>query len=639
MHIGCAEEFALISVLSLHARSQDATYFINEATCFIDVEKSDYLHLREFGFDRQVCIWIWGWKMENSIKQKRWLNGDHSASLISRKSNYPAGYILGCVGLSILLFLGDLTVPLGVAYGMLYVLVVICTLCSPRWELTLGAAIVSSILTLAGLALSPSGSSMWIVVTNRMLSLLAIWVTAFVCLKQKKSEQAIVEAKMELINAKESAELANKTKSEFLANMSHEIRTPMTAILGFTDILLGNVSNPESVESVQTIKRNGESLIGLINDILDLSKIESGKLNVEQIECSAHQVVVDVSSLMKVRAQAKGLQLDVRFDGPIPEKICTDPARLRQVLINIVGNAIKFTETGSIQIITRLENRAGDEPHLRFDIVDNGIGIAEDKIENLFLPFTQADSSTTRQFGGTGLGLTICERLVELLGGSISVTSTLEKGSIFSVTVSTGSLDNVTMVNNFEELVIGNEDSGAVQEASAALSGCRILFAEDGPDNQRLISFLLKKAGAEVTVADNGKIAVDYALAAIKEARPFDVILMDLQMPVLDGYAATRTLRNLEYQNPIIALTAHAMSTDRQKCLDAGCDDYASKPIDKQKLIEMVASYAKGEIVASDAMYAETKRDERAPKQGTASQTWLSSPVFNCISPFPRCPA
>ncbi|MFK7777481.1 MAG: ATP-binding protein, partial [Gimesia sp.] len=424
------------------------------------------------------------------------------------------------------------------------------------------------------------------------------------------SERALVEARNDLIKAKQSAELANRTKSEFLANMSHEIRTPMTAILGFTDILLGNVVNPEDIDSVQTIKRNGESLIGLINDILDLSKIEAGKLDVEHIDCSVSQVISDVSTLMRVRATAKGLQLGVKFDGAIPETICSDPTRLRQVLINIVGNAIKFTETGSIQIITRLENEEGSEPKLQIDVADNGIGIAEENIKNLFSPFTQADGSTTRKFGGTGLGLTISKRLVELLGGSISVSSTLGKGSVFSVTVSTGSLANVAMVHDLGEMAIGNIVPKVVEKSTVPLDDCRILFAEDGPDNQRLISFILKKAGADVTVADNGKIGLDLASAALKEEQPFDLILMDMQMPVLDGYAATKALRDLGYTNPIIALTAHAMSTDKQKCLDAGCDDFASKPIDRKKLIEMVASYTKSKTVDSDVMTAETNKDE-----------------------------
>jgi PAS domain S-box-containing protein len=410
------------------------------------------------------------------------------------------------------------------------------------------------------------------------------------------TEQKAQEAKLN--QARLDAEAANQAKSEFLANMSHEIRTPMTAILGFTDILLTNVVDQENVDCAKTIKRNGECLIALINDILDLSKIETGRYAVESTECSVHQVVADVASLMRVRAASKGLPLRVRFDGALPESICSDPARLRQVLINIVGNAIKFTETGSVEIVTRLLNEVGEEPKLQFDVIDTGIGVPDDQIKSLFLPFTQADTSSTRQFGGTGLGLSISKRLVELLGGEFSVSSTMGKGSTFSVTASTGPLDGVRMIENAAEAVL--EAVTAAHKIESPLADQRILLAEDGPDNQRLISYILKKAGADVTLADNGQIAVELANAAISEGCPYKVILMDMQMPVLDGYAAVRELRDGGYTRPIIALTAHAMSDDRQKCLDAGCDDYTTKPVDRKKLISMVANYGCRTVVAAE---------------------------------------
>ena len=400
------------------------------------------------------------------------------------------------------------------------------------------------------------------------------------------------QAEHDLLQAKEAAEAASRAKSEFLANMSHEIRTPMTAILGFNDIILDNATHPGDVDAALTIKENGEYLIKLINNILDLSKIEAEKLVVEQVNCSPHSLIDNVYSLMKVRAAAKGIPFEVCFDGPIPETICSDPTRLRQILINVVGNAIKFTETGSVRIVTRLLNEVNQQPKLQFDVIDTAMGISEEKIESLFQPFTQDDNSVTRKFGGTGLGLTISKRLAELLGGEISVSSTVGKGSTFSITIGTGPLENVRILE--KNMLVENESVPEVKktlQTEFPLQNRHILLTEDGPDNQRLISFLLKKAGAQVTVADNGQISFETAITAMKKGSPFDAILMDMQMPVLDGYGATKLLRDAEYQGPIIALTAHAMSGDRQKCLDAGCDDYLTKPVDRRKLVEVVASY------------------------------------------------
>jgi len=411
--------------------------------------------------------------------------------------------------------------------------------------------------------------------------------------EQKQMENILADQTAYANSMAAEAEEANQSKSEFLANMSHEIRTPMTAILGFNDILLDNATEPDDIDAARTVKENGEYLLNLINEILDLSKIEAGKLEVEQLECSPHGIIADVASLMRVRAKAKGLPLNVQFEGPIPKTIQSDPTRLRQILINIVGNAIKFTETGSIQIVTRLLDETGEKPRLQFGVTDTGIGIAVDKIDMLFKPFTQADDSTTRKFGGTGLGLSISKRLVELLGGEFSVSSTMGQGSTFSVSVSTGPLDNVNLIHDSREDV--NED--VKEDVKVPLRNLCILLAEDGPDNQRLIGFILKKAGAEVELADNGQIALELANTARSEGLPFDVILMDMQMPVLDGYAATRRLREEGYTLPIIALTAHAMSSDRQKCLDAGCDDYATKPIDRKKLIETIASFSRSDLI------------------------------------------
>jgi CheY-like chemotaxis protein len=302
--------------------------------------------------------------------------------------------------------------------------------------------------------------------------------------------------------------------------------------------------------------------------------------------------VGEVVSLMRVRADAKGLALDVEFDGKIPDSIQSDPAQLRQILINLVGNAVKFTEVGGVRVVARLPAANDEEPGMEFDIVDTGIGLSEEAQHRLFDSFWQADSSSTRRFGGTGLGLAISKRLAEQLGGDITVASTPGRGSTFTLSIATGSLEGVTLLNDPGQ----TRPAAPGRENPAALAGtrldCRVLVAEDGHDNQRIISAFLTRAGATVTVAENGQLALDSVRKAADEGLPFDVILMDIQMPVLDGYSAARRLRAEGYTGPIVALTAHAMKEDRQKCLDAGCDDYLRKPIDREVLVAMVRKCA-----------------------------------------------
>lgn len=322
--------------------------------------------------------------------------------------------------------------------------------------------------------------------------------------KAETSTQELETSWLALEKAKEAAETANKSKSEFLANMSHEIRTPMTAILGFSEILLGSIKDPQQVEGLKTIRRNGEYLLQLINNILDLSKVESGKLEVEHIKCSPCQILAEVISLMRVPTNGKGLQLELEYAGPIPEQIQSDPTRLRQILINLIGNATKFTEVGKIRVVARLNNVEAEEPKMQFDVIDTGIGMTEEQISHLFQPFVQADTSTTRKFGGTGLGLTISKRLAKMMGGNIEVSSIPEKGSTFSLSISIGSLQDIKMVDEVTEAELPNDQKQEKRKQQNLRLECRVLLAEDGPDNQRLISFILKKSGAEVTTADNG---------------------------------------------------------------------------------------------------------------------------------------
>jgi CheY-like chemotaxis protein/HPt (histidine-containing phosphotransfer) domain-containing protein len=396
-----------------------------------------------------------------------------------------------------------------------------------------------------------------------------------------------------LREAKEAAENASLAKSAFLANMSHEIRTPMTAILGYADLLLRPDPSAEQRRVwLETIGRNGRHLLSVINDILDVSKIEAGRMSVERIEHSTRQIISDVVVLMRERAVDKGLKFDVRCTGGLPEKIQTDPVRLRQVLINLIGNAVKFTEKGSVQLRIALTDGPNGVPVLQFSIIDTGIGLTKSQIDVLFKPFVQADSSTTRKFGGTGLGLVITRKLVEMLGGEITVRSTPGQGSTFSFMIAVGDLNLVSMIESpVFDITPQSSDSGLASHTPHALLHGSVLLAEDGPDNRALIGFHLEEAGLDITTVENGLLAVEHALEAERAGKAFDVILMDMQMPELDGYSAATRLREAGYRRPIIALTAHSLEGDREKCIAAGCDDYAVKPIDQPALIKKLSRY------------------------------------------------
>ncbi len=392
------------------------------------------------------------------------------------------------------------------------------------------------------------------------------------------------EREGELQKAIRAAEHANRTKSKFLANMSHEIRTPLNGILGFTEVLLrdrGQIAADQQHEYLYTIRKSGQHLLALINDILDISKIEANQLNVESIPCCPQQIIAEAVSVLRVGAMEKGIGLDYRWQGTIPKVIHTDPYRFKQLLMNLVGNAIKFTHQGEVLIVARVD-RSEECPALVVEVRDTGIGIPQEKLDLIFQPFVQADDSVTRRYGGTGLGLAIGRKISIALGGDLTASSVVGAGSTFTVRIAAGDLSAA------DELAAPSASAGAdVRDDRAStcdLDGLKVLVVDDGDTNRKLIRVLVERSGAKVRTAENGQMALDLAGGAV-----FDVILMDMQMPVMDGYTATAALRERGFAGPIIAITAHAMKGDRRKCEQAGCSGYLSKPIDSEQLLKALA--------------------------------------------------
>ncbi len=389
-----------------------------------------------------------------------------------------------------------------------------------------------------------------------------------------KSINTMIENLRLQTHEREHAEQASQTKNLFLANMSHEIRTPLNAILGFSELLQDKtISDTEKQRFAAIIKRTGASLTTIINDILDVAKVEADQIEIEKTPFSLFQLVSDLQALLRLRCEEKNIQLFFERQGEVSDYIHSDPIRLRQILANVIGNSIKFTDRGAVNVVYYVQNN-----HIHFFVKDSGNGITAEQAEHLFQPFSQGDSSVRKKYGGTGLGLVIAKRLSQLLGGDVQlVRSQPGQGSVFEIRIA---------YQPVEARLVSPNMSYSSPIDDSALKGKKILVVEDSLDNQTIAQYFLSKSGVIAEFANNGVEGIEKAMS-----NSYDAILMDIQMPIMDGYTATTELRRLGIKTPIIALTGYAMKEDQEKCLEAGCNEYLSKPYDRAKLINCLSKY------------------------------------------------